>query len=80
MLAVGCAESSREAGEEAHRRLGGGTAGRGMVGGCDRRYIGEFEGGALICGDGAAGWRGWWGRSSGREWGDQDGAEWREGG
>ena len=49
-----------------------------MVGRCDRRYIREFEGGALICGDGAGGWRGWWGRSSRGEWGGQDGAEWRE--
>lgn len=65
MVAVGCAESSWEAGEEAHGRLSRGTAGRCMVGGCERRYIREFEGGALICGDGAGGGRGWWGCGSG---------------
>lgn len=50
-----------------------------MVGGCDRRYVGKFEGGALVCGDEAAGRIGWWGRGSGGEWGDQDGAERCEG-
>ena len=80
LAAVRWAESAREAGEEAHGWPGGGAAGGGVVSRYYRCDVREFEGSALVGGNGAAGWGAWWGGDGGGEGAGQDGAERFEGG
>ncbi len=53
----GGTEGAREGGEEGEGWMGCGAAWREVICRCERRDIGDFESGALVCIDGI--W--WWG-------------------